>query len=274
MEFSFRCSLYLLLVYLCLLLESCHCFYPKLLNFSDSQTDSDWSPAAATWYGSPTGAGTDGGACGYGPTVDQPPFSAMVSAGGASLFKEGKGCGACYQVKCTSDDNKVCSGNPVSVVITDNCPGGPCASDSIHFDLSGTAFGAMANSDDADQLRNAGVLKIQYRKVECNYPQKTVTFHIDSGSNSNYFATLIEYEDGDGELAGVELKQALDSDTWLPMQQSWGAVWKLDSGSTLRAPFSLRLTAMGTNDTLIVTAVIPAGWQPGQSYRSLVNFKP
>ncbi|GKV12856.1 hypothetical protein SLEP1_g23947 [Rubroshorea leprosula] len=257
-----------LLIALSLLINPSFGFYPKLLNTSLEASETDWSPAGATWYGSANGAGSDGGACGYGTAVEQSPFSAMVSAGGPSIYKSGKGCGACYEVKCST--NAACSGNPVTVVLTDECPG--CVSESVHFDLSGTAFGAMANSGQADQLRNAGVLQIQYRKVECNYPGKTVAFNVDAGSNPNYFATLIEYEDGDGELGSVQLKQALDSESWQSMQQSWGAVWKLDSGSALQAPFSIKLTSLESDKIIVANGVIPAGWQPGKTYRSVVNF--
>lgn len=38
----------------------CSCFNLKLLNVSETQSDDGWSPAGATWYGPPHGAGTDG----------------------------------------------------------------------------------------------------------------------------------------------------------------------------------------------------------------------
>lgn len=109
-------------------------------------------------------------------------------------------------------------------------------------------------------------------RVQCEYPGTSVAFHVDSGSNPYYFASLVEYENGDGELASVELQQAGHSNPWVPMQQSWGAVWKLDSGSGLQAPFSIKLTGPQSGDTLVAKNVIPAGWQPGKTYRSLVNF--
>ncbi|XP_061995711.1 expansin-B15-like [Rosa rugosa] len=258
------------------------CVNPKLLNVSRLQSDSnweaalsttrsysEWAPAVATWYGDPEGGGTNGGACAYANDVYQPPFSKLVSAGGASLFKSGKGCGACYEVKCTG--YAACSGNPVTVVITDNCPGGPCASNAVHFDLSGHAFGAMANSGEESQLRNAGVLHVQHRRVACVYPGVDITFRVDSGSNPYYLAVVVEYAAGPGALSAVELKQGQGDSVWLPMQQSWGAVWKFNSGSQLQGPLSIRIAA-DSGQTLVVNDVIPAGWQPGQIYRSVVNF--
>ncbi|KAH7519632.1 hypothetical protein FEM48_Zijuj08G0057700 [Ziziphus jujuba var. spinosa] len=207
-----------------LLINTGSCFKRKLFYNVLNESQSTWSPAGATWYGSANGAGSN-----------------------ASV-------------------NPACSEQLVTVVITDECPG--CASESVHFDLSGTAFGAMALPGQAHQLRNAGVLEIQYQ----SYPDKKITFQVDTGSNPYYFAALIKYVDGDGVLGSVELKQAGDSDSWLPLQQSWGAVWKLDAGFALQAPFSIRLTGLDFGNTIVANNVIPDGWKPGETYTSDVTF--
>lgn len=263
-------------IFLCLVASFCFsrtCFGSKAKHSNLTTFGTRWSWAGATWYGSPDGAGSDGGACGYGNAVSQPPFSSMVTGIGPSLYKSGKECGACYKIKCTKRMHPSCSGKPVRVIITDFCPGGPCATDSAHFDLSGTAFGAMAKAGEEVAFRDAGVLKIRYARVACDYSGRTVAFHVDPGSNSNYFAAVIEYEEGDGDLAGVSLKEAsMGPEEWRSMQQSWGAVWKLDAGSEMQPPFSIRLTSQYSRETIVAKNVIPENWKPGSTYRSLVNY--
>ncbi|WVY97676.1 hypothetical protein V8G54_029827 [Vigna mungo] len=226
LKHAFSHSLTLLASFSILLVVPSSCFNPKkIVNASiDSySSDGSWSSGVATWYGPSNGDGSEGGACGYGRSVGEPPFSSMIAAGSAPLFDSGKGCGSCYEVKCTG--NKACSGNPVRVVITDHCP--DCGSDA-HFDMSGAAFGEMAVS------------------------------------------VMVEYEDGDGELERVEVKEA-SSESWEAMKESWGAVWKYNKGSQLKAPFSIRLTNKESK-TIEATNVIPAGWRPGSTYVSHVNF--
>lgn len=231
-----------------------------------AEIGSDWQLATATWYGSPDGDGSEGGACGYGSLVKQPPFLSKIAAGSPALFEEGKGCGACYQVKCT--ENGLCSQSPVTVVITDECPGGICSgSGKIHFDLSGTSFSDMGTSSN---LLNAGILSILFRRVPCEYPGKNIAFHVNEGATEYWFAVLIEYEDGDGDLGAVDIKQA-NSNTWQGMEQIWGAKWCLNAGP-LQAPLSFRLQSLSTGKTLTANNVIPQNWQVSATYRSLVNY--
>ncbi|KAL8500306.1 hypothetical protein ACS0TY_020052 [Phlomoides rotata] len=247
----------------------CFCFNPKLLNVSKLDSGSGWSTARASWYGNPSGAGSDGGACGYQNAVEEAPFSSLITAAASSLYSSGKGCGTCYQVKCTT--RAICSGKAVTVVVTDECPG--CDSQSLLFDLSGTSFGTMATIGEADQLRNVGIEEIQYKSVPCNFRGVSVVFRVDPGSNANYFAAAIEYADGNG-IVGVELKREADSGgAWLKMDRSWGAVWKKDLPNNYAPPFSIRLTGGGNSGkTLVANNVIPANYSPGKTYRSVVNF--
>lgn len=78
---------------------------------------------------------------------------------------------------------------------------------------------------------------------------------------------------GDGDLYSVELQTMNSKDEeWLPMQHSWGATWKIDLANGVKGPFSIRLTTLRTKQVIVAKNVIPANWEPGNSYKSLVNF--
>jgi hypothetical protein len=156
------------------------------------------------------------------------------------------------QVKCTT--NSACSGQPATIVITDQSPGGLFPGEVAHF----------------DRLRAGGVLRIQYRRVPCKYAGVNVAFKVDLGANPFYFDVLVEFEDDDGDLSTVELMEAACR-TWAPMAHNWGATWWLNNGRKLNAPFALRLTS-DSGRVLVANNAIPARWKPGKTYRSLVNY--
>lgn len=95
-------SLLLACVVVAAMVSAVSCGPPKVPpgpNITTSYGDK-WLEAKATWYGAPKGAGPkdNGGACGY-KDVDKAPFLGMNSCGNDPIFKDGKGCGSCYQVR-------------------------------------------------------------------------------------------------------------------------------------------------------------------------------
>lgn len=233
-----------------------------------SVIDPHWKPATATWYGSPEGDGSDGGACGYGSLVDVKPFRARVGAVSPVLFKGGEGCGACYKVKCL--DESICSRRAVTVIITDECPGGYCSNGRTHFDLSGAAFGRMAVSGNGGELRNRGEISVIYRRTPCKYPGKNIAFHVNEGSTDYWLSLLVEFEDGDGDVGSMHIREA-SSTEWLEMTHLWGANWCI-IGGPLKGPFSVKLTTLSTGRSLSARDVIPRSWTPRATYTSRLNF--
>ncbi|XP_062206183.1 expansin-B9-like [Phragmites australis] len=229
--------------------------------------DGKWLAARATWYGEPTGSGPadNGGACGI-KDVHLPPYSGMISCGNEPIFKDGKGCGSCYEIKCKAPEE--CSNKPVVVFITDmNYE----HISSYHFDLSGKAFGAMAKPGLNDKLIHRGIIDMEFRRVRCKYPPgQKIWFHVEKFSNPNYLAVLVKFVADDGDIVQMDLKEKA-SPEWRPMKQSWGAIWRMDSAKPLKGPFSIRLTSE-SGKKLVATDVIPANFIENAVYKSNIQF--
>ncbi|KAK1393307.1 putative expansin/Lol pI [Heracleum sosnowskyi] len=260
MDGFYRLSLPQLLCFQLLLLA--------LYSFTISATSIDrlWRPAVASWYGSPEGDGSTGGACGYGPMVEtEPLMKGRVGAASPILFKGGAGCGACYKVKCL--DKSICSRKGVRVIITDECPGCPALT---QFDLSGAAFGTLAVPGERDQLRNRGIIPIIFRRASCFYPGKNVAFRVNEGSSPYWISLLVEFEGGDGDIGSMHIKEA-GSNQWLEMTHSWGANWIMNGGP-LKGPFSVKLTTLSSAKTHLAVDVIPKDWRTMDTYISRHNY--
>ncbi|EOA31214.1 hypothetical protein CARUB_v10014380mg [Capsella rubella] len=253
------------------LLRGGSCSPPPLSHSPQRVAASHWLPATATWYGSAEGDGSSGGACGYGSLVDVKPFRARVGAVSPILFKSGEGCGACYKVRCL--DKTICSKRAVTIIVTDQSPSGPSAkAKHTHFDLSGAAFGHMAIPGHNGVIRNRGLLNILYRRTACKYRGKNIAFHVNAGSTAYWLSLLIEYEDGEGDIGSMHIRQA-GSKEWIAMKHIWGANWCIVEGP-LKGPFSVKLTTLSNNKTLSATDVIPSNWVPKATYTSRLNFSP
>ncbi|BAF10601.1 Os03g0106700 [Oryza sativa Japonica Group] len=143
-------SLLLASVVVAAMVSAVSCGPPKVPpgpNITASYGDK-WLEARATWYGAAKGAGRkdNSGACGY-KDVDKAPFLGMNSCGNDPIFKDGKGCGSCFEIKCSKP--KACSDKPVLIHVTD-MNDEPIAA--YHFDLFGLAFGAMAKDGKDEEL--------------------------------------------------------------------------------------------------------------------------
>lgn len=105
---------------------------------------------------------------------------------------------------------------------------------------------------------------------DSSYSWSTIALHVDAGANPYYIAFVVEYEDGDGDLASVEIQPA--GGNFIPMQEMRSAVWKVNSGSPLTGPFNVRLTSGESRKVVVAQAVIPVNWRADATYRSIVNF--
>lgn len=185
----------------------------------------------------------------------------------------------------------MCSGKPVTVTITDECP---ACSEGVHFHMSETAFGAMAKHGHAQQLLLAGgednvpPFPIHYRRyihpslfntskfnitfdlcrVDCNHRGLNIVLRVDPRSVLSNLLLAVEVENKEVHIKKVDWKQGK---YWYRMDSLGGGKWYFVAGDPLSGPMTFNLTTPAGN-TITAKNVIPKDWQPGSVYRAIVNF--
>ncbi|GLJ06554.1 hypothetical protein SUGI_0041790 [Cryptomeria japonica] len=228
--------------------------------FSIGYCTSQFVDSRAAYYGTPDGLGTSSGACGYGE-YGRDVKAGNVAAASQLLYRNGAGCGACYQVRCKN--KYLCTYSGVTVVVTDHGEG-----DRTDFIMSPHAFTTMAWPGKDEQLKALGVVDIE---VACNYPGHNIWFQINKSTNYPYYLSLmLLYQGGQRDVVAVELSQERTSD-WKAMRRSYGAVWDIVTAPA-ECNLALRFQLSG-GEWIYAQNPIPSHWKAGDVYDAGVQLK-
>ncbi|KAK9984800.1 hypothetical protein SO802_034325 [Lithocarpus litseifolius] len=250
MGFALKNKVFLLCVMVLLLAVLCY-------------SEDTFTRSRATYYGSPDCYGTPSGACGFsefGRTVNDGSV-----AGVSRLFRNGTGCGACYQVRCTTP--QYCADEGANVVVTDYGEG-----DKTDFILSPRAYAKLARPNVELQLFSYGVVDIEYRRISCKYSGYNLMFKVHENSNyPSYLAIALLYVEGQNDITAVELWQE-DCQQWRTMRRAYGAVWDLASPPS--GPIKLRFQVSGRSGLTWVESqnALPSDWKAGVAYDSHIHL--
>ncbi|KAF3448245.1 hypothetical protein FNV43_RR08958 [Rhamnella rubrinervis] len=232
--------------------------FPLLCAYQDTFTCS-----RATYYGSPDGAGTPSGACGYGEHGRN--LNDGDVAGVARLYRNGSGCGACYQVRCTNKQH--CSDDGVKIVATDYGEG-----DRTDFILSRRAYAKLAHPNSASELFAYGVVDVEYTRISCQYSGNNLMYMVNEHSRyPHYLSIVILYAGGQNDITAVELWRE-DSKEWKPMRRAFGTVWDMENPPKGSINLMLQLSGSAGVNWVQNNNAIPDYWNSGAVYDSNIQL--
>ncbi|XP_078444044.1 expansin A20 [Wolffia australiana] len=228
----------------------------------EAEAHDGWRSGAATYSEDPA-AGESSGACGYGDL-----FGRSLAAVSGALFRRGRACGGCFELRCVDHVLWCLPGSPSTVVTAgDFCPpnyalaadsGGWCNFPQVHFQLPQPSFLAIAESP-------ANLVPIQYRRVKC---ERSGGVRLTMSGSGSFFQMLVWNVGSDGELAAVKVKGSRTG--WISMARNWGQNWHC-AADLSGQPLSFELTTAASR-SLTSYNVAPADWTPGQTFHTKKQF--
>ncbi|KAK9698850.1 hypothetical protein RND81_08G135600 [Saponaria officinalis] len=203
-----------------------------------TRSQDDYTCSKATYFDSPDCKGNPNGACGYGE------YGRDVNDGYVAAvhlpFRNGTGCGACYEVWCLAEE---CTEEGVVAVATDYGVG-----DGTDFIFSTLAYSGMAKPGYEADLLSYGVVDIEYRRVPCDFGGCTLILKVHEATKyPHYLAIIILYPPGVYDVVAVQIWQKKWK-TWIPMRKTFGAVWDIENPPRGDINLKFLLSATGSVD--------------------------
>ncbi|KAA3482234.1 expansin-like A2 [Gossypium australe] len=157
------------------------------------------------------------GACGYG-SLALTISGGHLAAGVSSLYKQGAGRGACFQIRCK--DSKLCSSKGTKVTLTDLNH-----NNQTDFVLTSRAFMAMANKGKGQDVLKLGIVDVEYKRIHCEYKNRNLAIRVEESSQKPYYLAIkLLYQGGQTEIVAIDVAQ-VGSSNWSFMTRNYGAVW-------------------------------------------------